>query len=258
MSSLLNYGLIAAGALGLGFIARKAFGKSSSYDTRPNENDPEDSNQSSAGSVASIDLARAKSLTPDWTDDDVEELYNIGKRLRMNPPDLALVLSSESGLKPNAVNKRKSDGFPIAVGLNQLTTAANKSAGITEEERLELMNKPVSYQLPLVENYFKNTSWFQSGKSFDHAGAIYEANFAPGRMFSRGTKVDVILYEKSKDGVFYTQNQQLDTAKKGYITVGDLVEYMRRVSKLPIYAAILTRMRKVMSNNSLAPRLPIA
>ncbi len=249
MSNLITYGLTALAGISVAFFARSIITKK-----KPTE-DVEDTEEIE---YENMDMVRAKALTKDWTDEDFEELYDIAKRLRMNPPDLLLVLTSESNLKPSAVNRRKGDGFPIAVGLNQLTTAANKSAKITEDQRIELMNKPVSYQLPLVENYFKATSWYQAGKSFDHAGAIYEANFAPGRMFSRGTDIKTVLYEKDKDGVFYTQNQGLDKSNKGYITVGDLVEYMRRTSKTPMFQAGLTRLRAATDKNSLAPSLPIA
>jgi len=245
------------GALATGYFVYKKV-KDSNYNSRdPNSYDkPTEDSSTSITKIDDMDLVRAKSLTKDWADDDFVNLYDIAKRLRMNPADLLLVLTSESGLKPYAVNRR-SDGFPIAVGLNQLTTAANSSAKITETERLEIPTKPVSYQLPLIENFFSSSAWFKSGKSFDHAGAIYEANFAPARMFQRGTDLKTILYEESKDGVFYTQNKQLDTAKKGYITVGDLVDYMRRVSKDITYIAGLTRLRQATGKNSLAPQLPI-
>lgn len=201
-----------------------------------------------------MDDSQAQKLTPAWTDDDFRKLSKIAVGNRQNPADLLLILTSESGLNPKAVNRR-SDGFPIAVGLNQLTSAANSLVGITEEERQDLVNKSVDYQLDLVNKFFSGLQWTKSGKSYDNAGVIYEANFAPGRMTSRGTSLDTVLYDTG-DGVAYTQNKQLDKAGKGKITVGDLVEYMRTVSEKAVYSAALQRLRAATGDDSLAPSLP--
>jgi len=218
-------------------------------------------------SIASLDMARANALTAAWTDIDFKTLDAMSKRLKMNTPDLLLVLTSESGLKPTAVYRRASDGFPVAVGLNQLTSAANGAAGITEVQRVELLEKPVSFQLPIIERMFSNMAWTKSGKSYDNAGVIYAMNFAPSRVVSRGTALTTVLYEQGKDGVFYDQNKQLDTGKKGKITVGDLVEYMRRVSSSETYKAGLTRLRAAVGGYGgggaggagveLGPKLPV-
>lgn len=197
---------------------------------------------------------QANKLTPYWTDEDFVKLYNNSKKVKQNPADSLLIIWSESGGNPKAVNRR-SDGYPIAVGLNQLTSAANSLVGITEDERIDLVNQPVSRQLDLVDKFFSGLQWTKQGKSYDNAGVIYEANFAPGRMNSRGTDLDTVLYDTS-DGVFYTQNKQLDKDNKGKITVQDLVNYLRTVSDKPSYNAALQRMRSATGENSLSPSLP--
>ena len=204
--------------------------------------------------LKAMDENQAQKFTPSWTDEDFKKLNSIAVGNRMNPADLLLILTSESGLNPKAVNRR-SDGFPIAVGLNQLTTAANGLVGISEDERVDIPNQSVNYQLDLVNRFFSGLQWTKAGKSYDNAGVIYEANFAPGRMTSRGTSLDAVLYDTG-DGVSYTQNKQLDKDGKGKITVGDLVEYMRTVSDKAVYNAALQRMRAVTGDESLAPTLP--
>lgn len=204
-----------------------------------------------------MDDNQAETLTPGWSDDDFVTVYNIANKIKANPADLLLILTSESGLNPKAVNRRQGDGYPIAVGLNQLTSAANGLVGITEDERIDLINQPVSRQLELVDKFFSGVQWTKLGKRYDNAGVLYEANFAPGRMISRGTSLDTVLYDTG-DGVFYTQNKQLDKDNKGKITVQDLVNYLSTVSNKAIYSAALQRMRSATGENALAPALPVA
>jgi hypothetical protein len=211
--------------------------------------------------IASTDIARAKALTPDWTDDDFRAFHAIAGRQRMASADALLVLAGESGLKPSAVYRRAGDGFPVAVGLPQLTSAANTAAGITEAERLELPSKSVAYQLPIVERLFSNYPWTKAGKTYDHAGIIYGMNFAPSIVMKRGAGRDVVLYTKGPkesggDGVYYDQNVGLDLNKDGKITMGDLIDYMRGVAKKPVYQAGLTRLRAVTGLPGLEPRVP--
>jgi hypothetical protein len=203
-----------------------------------------------------MDLGEAERLTPDWTDDDFNSLAEVAKRRRMSVADLGLVLASESGLKPNAVN-RNSDGFPVAVGLPQFTSAANKSIGLSEEERQDVPNWSVSRQIPLIDRQYSNIGWSLAGKSYDHAGVIYAANAAPSRLMSRGSSPDVVLYDKEDDPAAYAGNRGFDTTGKGYITIGDLIDHLKIVANQPVYRAWLSRLQSVLGDASLAPRLPM-
>lgn len=202
-----------------------------------------------------MEFEKAKALTPDWTNADFVELDRIARHNRMSAADLLLVLASESGLKPQAAN-RNAEGFPIAVGLNQLTSSANALVGISEAERLQVPTLPVSEQLPLIDRFFAGLPWTKAGKSYDHAGLVYEGNFAPSIMLSKGTSPETVLYTRGKDGVYYDRNSGFDTAKKGTITVGDLIEHLRHVSEQPVYRAGLRRLQDAVGDLTLAPCLP--
>lgn len=193
--------------------------------------------------------------TPEWSDADFTTLAAAAKRLRMNPADLLLVLASESGLHPWAKNPSDSSA-PVAVGLNQLTSVANSSAGISEAQRLALPSKSVAEQLPIVEHYFASVPWTRAGRPYPHAGVVYEANFAGGKMMTVGTAPDAVLYTEAADPGAYNGNRGLDTAGKGYITVGDLIEQMRRVSGRDVYQAGLARLRYAMGDARVSPGLP--
>jgi hypothetical protein len=210
--------------------------------------------RSSAG-AGSVQLKEARALTPKWTDEDVAALVAAARRLRMSPADLALVLASESGLDPAAAN-RNSEGYPVAVGLNQLTAAANGHMGMTEAERLGVPKMSVARQIPLVERYFARIGWTKSGKPYDHAGVVYLANAAGGRL-SRGTSRGVVVYDEEDDPDGYAGNRGLDFDGDGQITVGDLIDHLRaKVAVKPVYKAMLARLRAATGDSGLSPRLP--
>jgi len=202
-----------------------------------------------------MDAGKAKSLTPDWTDEDYRTLVEIAQRNKINPADLWLVIVSESGGKPWAVNRR-ADGFANAVGLIQITQSASGTAGITEEQRLSVPSWSVTMQLPLVDKFFSKLPWTRAGREYTHAGLVYEGVFAPGIMLLRGTSPDTVLYTKGKDGDAYKFNSGFDKANKGTITVGDLIEHVRPLVSQSTYRAGLQRLREVMGDPSVSPGLP--
>lgn len=202
-----------------------------------------------------VDRSEAESLTPDWTEADFKALAELAARRKMSPADLLLVMTSESGLKPYAAN-RNAEGYPVAVGLIQFTSAANDAIGVTEGERVELVRSTVAEQLPLVDRMFGAIGWTKAGKTYDSAGVVYEAIFAPARMTSRGTTPDVILYTEADDPAAYRGNPGFDREKKGYITVGDLIDHLRVVAEQPVYLAGLQRLRDATGDSTLSPQLP--
>jgi len=219
----------------------------------------------SGGGSPSLDTGltsdEARELTSDWTDEDFKTLVDITQRYKMNPADLGLVMGSESGLKASAVNRNK-EGYPVAVGLIQLTSIASGAAGITEGQRVEVPTWTVAEQLPLVDRVYSNMAWTKAGNSYDHAGVLYFANAAPAHM-SRGTTPDTVVYDSRPDSptydgssANYDGNRGFDTAGKGYITVGDLIDHLRIVVDKPVYRAWLQRLRDVTGDSALSPSLP--
>lgn len=206
--------------------------------------------QSLLSRIPSVSSAYDIALTPDWTDEDFRTLEQSAQNLRMNPADYLLMLAGESNLHPWA---RACPSPKCAVGLNQLTSSANKSAGITEEQRLMIPELSVSVQLPIVERMYSDIQWTKAGKEYPNVGVVWEANFAPGRMFSRGITSEVILYDQINDPVAYKGNAPLDAEGKGSITVGDLSRRLRSVSGQDIYQAGLRRLNDV-TGRDYAPR----
>jgi hypothetical protein len=207
--------------------------------------------------LLSVTFARASvsdpadiAATPAWTDDDFRTVERIAHRFRMNPADFLLMLAGESNLNPMARN-------PLgAVGLNQLTSAANSTAGITEAQRQMIPTLSVTAQLPIVERFFSNIQWTKDGRSYDNACMLWEANFSPGYMYSRGTSLDTILYSKLANPDAYDGNKGLDRSvpPKGYITVGDLCYRLKSVSRGTTYQSALRRLRAV-TGRSYSPNL---
>lgn len=189
-------------------------------------------------------------LVPWWTDDDFRYLEGLSLGIRANPADMLLVLAGESGLKPFA---KAPTG---AVGLNQLTSVANTQAGITEDQRRMIPELSVSAQLPIVNRFFSGMAWTKAGKSYENACVLWEANFSPAYMTSRGTSLDTVLYGKAdKDGgKAYDANSKLDLAGKGYITVGDLCYRLKSVNNQEYFQAALRRLRDT-TGKDYEPRL---
>jgi hypothetical protein len=184
-----------------------------------------------------------------WTDADFVTLDKDASDLKMNPPDYLLMMNAESKLSPSAKNPLSG-----AVGLNQLTSAANYAAGITEEFRVNQYDKlSVAEQLPYVKRYFSNMGWTKAGLKYDNASQVWQANFAPGTMLSKGTGPDVVMYSS---GPAYEKNKGLDVDKKGYITVRDLTRHLFAVSNTQLYKSALARLRAV-SSKDYGPILPV-
>jgi hypothetical protein len=178
-------------------------------------------------------FAPTASSAAEWMPDDYRALEVMASRLKMNPADLLLVFYSESGGHPWAANKNLS-GYPVAVGLNQLTQASNPATGLSEDQRVNLIHATVAQQLPIIEKFFDALQWTKAGKPYPSASAIYAMNFAPARAFARGVNADVVLYD-AHDGNFYSANSAFDFQHKGNITVGDLGHHLVGVASRSDY-----------------------
>ena len=192
---------------------------------------------------------------PEWFPNDWQTLVAIGGRVGINPADLTLVLTSESGLHPWAQNPRVSDA-PVATGISQFTSASNSATGLTEAQRIALVKQPVSVQLPLVERFYNSLAWTKQRKGYPNAGVVYAANYVPGRLLMRGSSLDTVLVSEA-DGPMYSQNKGLDVNGDGTITIRDLVEHLRIVAKSQNYLGALRMLRQVTGNPTLSPNLPM-
>lgn len=187
--------------------------------------------------------------TAAWTDEDFVELDRMSKRIRAHSPDLLLVFTSESGLQPTAAYME--DGYPIAVGINQLTEVSNSVTGLTEAQRVALTSKSVAEQLPYVEKYFRGTPWFRAGREFASAGQVYAANAAGSRMMNP----DGVLYTPA-DGSAWEHNKALDFNGDGKITVDDLGNHLGKKAQQTLYQSALARLRYATGIKGLRPNLP--
>lgn len=157
-----------------------------------------------------------------WTASDYQALARAAGQIGTRAANLLLVLWSESGLLPYAQNPRT--GYPIAVGLNQITRTNAVPMKITEAERVGLLQLSVIEQLPYVVRSFHAAS---PRRSYADAGAVYQCNAAPGTL-RQGSGDSVTLYRQGRDGDAYTKNSGLDVNQDGAITVGDLRAVLRR------------------------------
>lgn len=184
----------------------------------------------------------------EWTVEDFQSLAALSHQLGMNPADLLVVLWSESGGHPWA-QFPKAPAYPQAAGLNQITSVAAATAGLSEAQRADMVHWTVAQQLPVVEHYFSHLGW---PYSYPNAGIIYAMNFGANRVKARGTAPDTVLYDTS-DGNAYTTNSAFDTEKKGYITIQDLSNHLQVVASRPDYQGALQALRYATGDGSLSP-----
>jgi len=183
----------------------------------------------------------------EWTDQDLVNFRAMAGRLGVRPADLLLVLYCESTLKPSAA-ARNSSGYPVAVGINQITSVLNSSLGLTEEGRLALLDATVAEQLPYAE---KSLSLFVRKypiASVD-AGALYTLNFSPSRL-ARGADGRVVLYDSKADPGAYQANKGADTEKKGWINIENMRQALRRNGAGSGFRAALARYQSVTGDTS--------
>jgi hypothetical protein len=198
-----------------------------------------------------------------WTDADFRTLVDASHRLSLNPADLLLIMTSESGLNPSAAYRGK-DGRVIAGGLNGMTEAGAGAGGLTVAQIQDFPSWSVAQQLPVVERFMHTA--LSGVAPPDNAAVLYAYNFAPGHVRSRGTSLDTVLYTKGVDGAAYDLQAVVDHGSKGYITIRDLSYWLSDVangtgpavnkSKSAAYKGALARLRAVTGDATLSPTLP--
>lgn len=190
----------------------------------------------------------ARVLTPFWTDDDFRALRGWCSKIDCDPEELLLVLTSESRLRPDAMNP--ATGFPLAAGLNQMTRIAfqaidklpkddNQAKQLFPALAWATAKMSVAAQFDsVVVPYFLKVRESFKGK-WTPAG-LYMANAAPSQM-NKSTDVNAVIYPKGSAA--YDGNKGLDTNGDGQVTTRDLqnaVEYHRET---PEYVAAKYRFR---------------
>ena len=160
-------------------------------------------------------------------------------RLKVEPVELAAVITAESGFNPKAINyvrdpntnKPKLDQFgkqiPQAKGLNQLIWSTAKSLGMSRDVWDNLENISAEEQLVWVEKYFEKNKI--AGKS---RVDIYVKNFGgfanpDGSLYASKAYIDSHpMKDKFQRPEFqdkaYNQNKYLDKENKGFIAKKDL------------------------------------
>ena len=188
-----------------------------------------------------------KTLTPEF----YKKLNSICSGI-INPEDLLLVMTLESGLDPEAMNPNGK-----AVGMIQFMPFVLPNVGFkgSPEEFGQL--EAVS-QLDYISNYLKQmTSW--NGGPFKSASQYYVANFYPAALTLPGIRANdpnAIIVEKDQsvkrykgtspqqDARAYAANPGLDANKDGKITLGDLQNVLDRNRSNPKYINAIEQLHK--------------
>jgi hypothetical protein len=204
-------------------------------------------------------LPQALALTPFWSDQDFRDLNDWCKKIECDPEDILLVLTSESRLRPDAMNPKT--GYPLACGLNQMTRIAFQALGklpsgsSAKDDQAKSLFPALAYatvKMPVKQQfeevlipYFKMCGDGMKGSWT--AVKLYMANAAPTSL-SKGDDMDGVIYAKGSDG--YKGNPGLDTNGDGQITVQDLANAVNYHKETPEYVAAKYRYRKA---NGLPP-----
>lgn len=220
---------------------------------------------------APLTLLEAELLTPAWTDADVAFVDVLAKRLGLPAEELLLPLASESKLNPRARNPIDPKGWPVAVGLFQMSRSAAQGMGLIplngpakpedgdayavsdprptfgpwKELADDFLRWSPMRQLQLFERYLAATNFTgQPGGigKWDTAARIYQAVAASSTLnpYVVPTR-DTVVYPAGSAG--YAGNTALDLDGNGVITFGDLTDAVNAMRKEPAYRALLKRLR---------------
>jgi hypothetical protein len=178
---------------------------------------------------------------PQWTDNDVRELGRLALDLDVDPEWIAVVMYSESALRPDACFAWNCTST-AARGLIQFLPSTLKSMfGMSDASIADFPNWSVERQLPYVARYLWSNVKYAK-RTPNSAGAIYQGVFYPASYANGSNPTSVIV---ATPNVAYTQNKALDTDGNGTITVGDLEAHLNVVRKASAYQAFVTRLRFV-------------
>jgi hypothetical protein len=169
----------------------------------------------------------------EWSDADVAAFHRGVDELGTSAFALLAVFDIETGgtFNPHIANCHGGyNGYPGAVGLNQITPPAAKAMGISESERLSLLGMTVAQQMPYVVRYYK---MFGNKTRGADAVTMYQLNIGPG------TVPNEVIYSS---GPNYTENAAaLDFDHDGKITRTDLRRIIESRTSRPAFKKMLDR-----------------
>lgn len=176
-----------------------------------------------------------------WTGDDFRALMAAAAELNTTPEDLLKVFWIETRPRFNPGSAHCSGGYPTAVGLNQITKPNASAMGISESERLSLLDMTAAEQMPYVVRSFLAARGDKPFSSPPDAVTLYQTNIAPG------TVPHEVLYTADKHPGAYNANKWLDVDKNGQITRSDLYKVMSIVEKDDDYIDMVERLHSTSS-----------
>lgn len=165
--------------------------------------------------IGDIDLIGKKEIMQHIEDPEtfISKLYDISKKLQINPNWLLLVMWKESKINPRAINKKSN-----ASGLIQFMPRTAKGLGTNVEK---IQNMTGVQQLDYVYKFFK--PYVGRIKS---AQDLYMVTFFPAAM---GKDDDFILQTKDLSAeTVASQNKVVDLNHDNQITKGEFDEYVTK------------------------------
>lgn len=177
-----------------------------------------------------------------WSDDDVEQLAEIGLALGVDPRDLVRIMCNESGCLPYA----HSPGG--AVGLIQFEPSTLLDEGWLHGTDA-FAKLSVRQQLPYVQRYYaaRKAAIDAAGGG---VGALYVATFLPALLAHAADSTFVLCGRQGPFAWAYAANKSFDRDGRGYVTVGDMVAAADRA-----FAASETGLAIVARLDALFPQL---
>lgn len=180
------------------------------------------------------------------SDDDLRALGRLSLEHDIDPEWLAIVMWSESGLRPGAVFGHAMNTAPAplsagARGLIQFMPDTLRSLfKMADADIVDFPTWQFQGQLVYVSKFI---SWAESiaKRSLQSQGMIYQAVFGPATLAASSTPDQVIYRSPS---LAYTSNRGLDHNGDGAITVGDLDAHLDSL-KSGVWPAFVARLRTV-------------
>ncbi len=201
------YGPLTRGALGRA-LGGAGNGNGATPNAPANPNNP--NAPANPGNVTVDTLARVPG-SENMSREFKQKVIDVAGRLRMNPNHLMAIMSFESGLNPQAVNRASG-----ATGLIQFLPSTARGLGTSTSE---LRGMSPERQLDFVERYL--TPYRGRMNSVEDA---YMAVFQPVAI---GRSNDSALF--SRGSTAYSQNSGLDLNRDGTITKGEAATRVRQI-----------------------------
>jgi hypothetical protein len=191
------------------------------------------------------------------------KLLQVASVVSMQPEDLLLVMSLESGVNPSAHNK---DGG--ASGLIQFMPRTLENLGYIGHPS-QFRNLSGTQQLQYVEKYILNMMKYNGGP-FKSATQYYVANFLPVALKLRGVQSEdpktIIIEENPKTQKYkdvsidfekkiYNSNRGLDSDGDGKITYGDLQKVLSKINNSGNFSQVIADLKNQTGYNAKKPNI---